>query len=109
MRPLLATQGLIAGYGDMRALHGIDITVGSGETVALIGANGAGKSTLLRSIMGLLPVARDMVLLDGTPVGGTAPHKMVSNGVAIVPEGRRLFRLSRGRQRRRLFGGSTPW
>ncbi|MCB1355398.1 MAG: ABC transporter ATP-binding protein [Maritimibacter sp.] len=91
MRPLLATQGLIAGYGDMRALHGIDITVGSGETVALIGANGAGKSTLLRSIMGLLPVARDMVLLDGTPVGGTAPHKMVSNGVAIVPEGRRLF------------------
>ncbi len=75
----------------MRALHGIDISVQPGETVALIGANGAGKSTLLRAIMGLLPVARDMVKLNGAPVGGIAPHRMVRNGVAIVPEGRRLF------------------
>jgi branched-chain amino acid transport system ATP-binding protein len=91
MTTVLSTHGLVAGYGDMRALHGIDIEVAAGETVALIGANGAGKSTLLRSIMGLRPVARGMVQLDGQPVGGTSPDVMVSRGVAIVPEGRRLF------------------
>ncbi len=91
MSALLSTHGLTAGYGDMRALHGIDVHVNAGETVALIGANGAGKSTLLRSIMGLLPVSRDMVKLDGVAVGGTAPERMVQSGVAIVPEGRRLF------------------
>ncbi len=91
MSALLSTHGLIAGYGDMRALHGIDLRVDPGETVALIGANGAGKSTLLRAIMGLLPVAPDMIRLDGKPVGGSAPHRMVCEGLAIVPEGRRLF------------------
>lgn len=91
MTTLLSTHGLVAGYGDMRALHGIDFAIRPGETVALIGANGAGKSTLLRAIMGLLPVAEDMVTLDGAPVGGAAPHRMVQSGVAIVPEGRRLF------------------
>ncbi|MFD1341251.1 ABC transporter ATP-binding protein [Litorisediminicola beolgyonensis] len=91
MTALLSTHGLIAGYGDMRALHGIDFAIEPGETVALIGANGAGKSTLLRAIMGLLPVASDMVTLDGAAVGGSAPHLMVQNGIAIVPEGRRLF------------------
>ncbi|PWE27626.1 ABC transporter ATP-binding protein [Pararhodobacter marinus] len=91
MSALLSTHGLIAGYGDMRALHGIDLRVDPGETVALIGANGAGKSTLLRAIMGLLPVAPDMIRLDGKPVGGSAPHRMVREGLAIVPEGRRLF------------------
>ncbi|WP_068300970.1 ABC transporter ATP-binding protein [Pararhodobacter sp. CCB-MM2] len=91
MTPLLSTHGLIAGYGDMRALHGIDLSVNAGETVALIGANGAGKSTLLRAIMGLLPVAPEMIRLDGQPVGGRAPHRMVREGLAIVPEGRRLF------------------
>lgn len=89
--PLLSTHGLQAGYGDLRALHGIDITVNAGETVALIGANGAGKSTLLRSVMGLMKVAPGMVRLDGAEAGGRAPHLMVKSGVAIVPEGRRLF------------------
>lgn len=88
---LLQTRGLTARYGDFQALFGIDISVGAGEVVALIGANGAGKSTILKSIMGMLPVARDMVLLDGEPVGGSPAYKMVQRGVAIVPEGRRLF------------------
>jgi branched-chain amino acid transport system ATP-binding protein len=91
MTTLLSTHGLVAGYGDMRALHGIDIEVATGDSVALIGANGAGKSTLLRAIMGLNRVARDMVRLDGVPVGGQPPHRMVKAGIAIVPEGRRLF------------------
>ncbi|PWE56953.1 ABC transporter ATP-binding protein [Metarhizobium album] len=89
--PLLSTHGLVARYGDFQALYGIDFEIAAGEIVALIGANGAGKSTLLKSIMGLLRVAPDMVKLDGRPVGGTKPHRIVAEGVAIVPEGRRLF------------------
>jgi branched-chain amino acid transport system ATP-binding protein len=89
--PLLSTHGLIARYGDFQALYGIDITVAEGEVVALIGANGAGKSTLLKSVMGLNKVAPEMVRLDGKPVGGSDPYRMVQAGVAIVPEGRRLF------------------
>lgn len=91
MTPLLSTHDLIAGYGDMRALHGVELSVAAGETIALIGANGAGKSTLLRAIMGVLPVAPEMIRLRGQPVGGSSPHHMVQSGVAIVPEGRRLF------------------
>ncbi|BCH23353.1 ABC transporter ATP-binding protein [Mesorhizobium sp. L-8-10] len=88
---LLSTHGLVARYGDFQALHGVDFEIAAGEVVALIGANGAGKSTLLRSIIGLLRVAPEMVRLDGRHVGGAQPHRMVADGVAIVPEGRRLF------------------
>ena len=89
--PLLSTHGLVARYGDFQALYGIDFEISAGEVVALIGANGAGKSTLLKSIMGLLRVAPEMVRFEGQPVGGLQPHRMVAKGVAIVPEGRRLF------------------
>jgi branched-chain amino acid transport system ATP-binding protein len=88
---LIETRGLAARYGDFQALWGIDFHVAAGEVVALIGANGAGKSTFLRSLMGLQAVAPGMVLLDGTAVGGSAPHEMVRRGLAMVPEGRRLF------------------
>lgn len=88
---ILSTLGLRAGYGDFQALYGIDFALAAGEVVALIGANGAGKSTFLKSIMGLLPVAREMVRLADKPVGGRAPYQMVQDGVAIVPEGWRLF------------------
>lgn len=91
MSAVLSTHGLVARYGDFQALYGIDAEIGEGEAVALIGANGAGKSTFLRAIMGLLPVAPDMVRLDGKPIGGTPTDRMVQNGIAIVPEGRRLF------------------
>lgn len=90
-KTLLSTHDLKARYGDFQALYGIDLEIAEGEVVALIGANGAGKSTLLKSIMGLIKVAPDMVRLDGRAVGGSRPHHMVADGVAIVPEGRRLF------------------
>ena len=89
--PVLSTHALSAGYGDFQALFGVDVEVRAGEVVALIGANGAGKSTLLRAILGLLPVASEMVRFNGAPVGGSKPHVMVRNGIGMVPEGRRLF------------------
>ncbi len=90
--PLLETRRLDAFYGDFQALFGVDVRIGPGETVALIGANGAGKSTLLRSITGLLPADPSAILFEGEPTGGLASHKIVRLGVAMVPEGRKLFR-----------------
>lgn len=88
---LLSTHDLKASYGDFQALFGIDFQIAEGEVVSLIGANGAGKSTFLKSVIGAIRVAPDMVRLRGVPTGGAAPHRMVAQGVAIVPEGRRLF------------------
>ena len=90
--PLLSLRGLKAGYGDFQALFGIDLDLTAGETLALIGANGAGKSTLLRAVTGLVPCARDMVILRGQGIGGERPDRIARRGVAMVPEGRRLFR-----------------
>jgi branched-chain amino acid transport system ATP-binding protein len=90
-QPLLSTHRLAAGYGDFQALHSVDFEVGPGEIVALIGANGAGKSTLLKAMLGLIPVGRDMVRFDGEPIGGVPAFSLVRRGIAMVPEGRRLF------------------
>jgi len=89
--PLLVTKTLTAFYGDFQALFGIDTELGEGETIAIIGANGAGKSTYLKSIAGLLRADPDSVLLDDRPIGGLAPAQIVKLGIALVPEGRRLF------------------
>ena len=89
---LLTTTGLKAGYGDFQALFGIDLTLAAGEMLALIGANGAGKTTLLRAITGLVPCAADMIHFKGEPIGGMRPDRIARRGIAMVPEGRRLFR-----------------
>ncbi len=88
---LLSTHGLEAFYGDAQALFGIDFALDAGEVVAVIGANGAGKSTLLKALTGLVKVPRDAVRFDGRPIGGAAPGEIVRRGLAMVPEGRRLF------------------
>lgn len=88
---LLTTHGLEAFYGDFQALFGIDCEVGEGEIVALIGANGAGKSTFLRSVCGLLRTTPERIVFDGEPIGGLPPGRVVRKGIAMVPEGRRLF------------------
>jgi branched-chain amino acid transport system ATP-binding protein len=89
--PLLETRKLTAFYGDFQALYGVDTALDRGETIAIIGANGAGKSTFLRSIAGLIRGTADSVLLDGTPIGARAAADIVKLGIALVPEGRRLF------------------
>jgi branched-chain amino acid transport system ATP-binding protein len=88
---LLSTQGLTAFYGDFQALFGVDFTLAEGETLAIIGANGAGKSTLLRAISGLLKSAPPMIRLDGVEVGALAAPEIMARGIAMVPEGRKLF------------------
>jgi len=88
---LLKTQNLSAFYGDFQALFDINVTVEQGETVAVIGANGAGKTTFLRAVAGALETAPEMVIFDGEPIGHKTPHEIVRLGIAMVPEGRRLF------------------
>jgi branched-chain amino acid transport system ATP-binding protein len=89
--PLLQTRKLLAFYGDFQALYGIDTELEAGETIAIIGANGAGKSTYLKAIAGLIQGAADSVLLDGQPIGALSAAAIVKLGIALVPEGRRLF------------------
>ena len=88
---LLKTTKLEARYGDFQALFGIDFEIHPGEIVAMIGANGAGKSTFLKTVCGLLRADRQAVEFDGAPIGGLPPGSIVRQGIAMVPEGRRLF------------------
>ena len=88
---LLETHGLTGFYDDFQALFGIDLRIEAGETVAIIGANGAGKSTFMRSLVGLVRAERHMVVFDGQPIGGLPAYRIVRQGIALVPEGRRLF------------------
>jgi len=91
MSALLSTHGLLAFYGDAQALFGIDFELAQGELVAIIGANGAGKSTLMKSLTGLLRAPRDAIRFKGEAIGSLPPGEIVRRGLALVPEGRRLF------------------
>jgi branched-chain amino acid transport system ATP-binding protein len=91
MSALLETAGLTARYGDAQALFGIDFRLDAGEVVAIIGANGAGKSTFMKSITGLVKAAPEQIRFEGAPIGGLPPGAIVRRGIALVPEGRRLF------------------
>jgi branched-chain amino acid transport system ATP-binding protein len=88
---LLETRNLSAFYGDFQALFGVSMAFEAGDTVAVIGANGAGKSTLLNSICGLVPAAPEAVLFDGRPIGGRRAAEIMQLGIAMTPEGRKLF------------------
>jgi branched-chain amino acid transport system ATP-binding protein len=89
---LLEVHDLRSGYGALQVLFGVSLFVGEGEVVALMGSNGAGKTTTLRTIVGMLKPTSGAVLLDGRVVTGSAPEKLVEQGVVMVPEGRGMLR-----------------
>jgi branched-chain amino acid transport system ATP-binding protein len=88
---LLQAQSVTASYGDAQALFGIDLALEAGEVVALIGANGAGKSTFLKTLTGMLPPSAGEIRLDGERIDRVEAADIVARGIAMVPEGRRLF------------------
>ena len=88
---LLKVMNLKVSYGGIEALKGISFEVQKGSIVTLIGANGAGKSTTLRAISGLVPVKSGTITYDGNVINGQSPQKIVSEGICMVPEGRRVF------------------
>jgi branched-chain amino acid transport system ATP-binding protein len=88
---MLQVNGLEVGYGAIRAVRGIDLTVGQGEVVALLGPNGAGKTSTLMAIMGVVPPRAGRVVFEGQDLTGLAPEAHVRAGLSLVPEGRRIF------------------
>jgi branched-chain amino acid transport system ATP-binding protein len=110
--PLLEIDGLNAFYGDFQALFAVAMQVSAGSIVAVIGANGAGKTTLLRCIAGLMPARHDAIRFDGVAIGGEPAFRAVARGIALVPEGRRLF-PSLSVEENLLIGGHLgrpgPW
>jgi branched-chain amino acid transport system ATP-binding protein len=88
---LLETRDLTAFYGDFQALYGVSLVLEAGETVAVIGANGAGKTTFLKTIAGLIKAPPSAVRFAGEDIGSRAASDIVGRGIALVPEGRRLF------------------
>ena len=89
--PLLTLSQVSAAYGSFRALFGVSLSVGAGEAVGVIGPNGAGKTTLMRVISGMLPATSGEVQLLGASIAHLPAHRIVAEGIAHVPENRRLF------------------
>ena len=88
---LLQVDGLEARYGQLKAVRGVSLSIEKGETVALVGANGAGKTTLLRTIAGAHRIAAGRIAFKGEEIGSRSAHARAALGMALVPEGRRLF------------------
>ena len=91
MQEILNVNNIAVFYGSIRAIKGISFTVNAGEVVTLIGANGAGKTTTLNTIAGLLHPKSGSVSFMGENLASVSPHSIVSRGLALVPEGRRIF------------------
>jgi branched-chain amino acid transport system ATP-binding protein len=111
-RPLLEINAIDASYGDFQALFDVSLKVEPGQVVAVIGANGAGKSTLLRTIAGLMHPHHGDIIFDGAPIGGAPAYAVVKRGIALVPEGRRLFPSLTVEENLKIGGQSRrpgPW
>lgn len=110
---MLEIRDLYARYGLSQILFGVDLEVGEGQAVCLLGRNGVGKTTTLRSIVGLTPPHRGRVVLDGTDITGWAPHRVVRCGIGFVPQERRLFTDLSVRENlevaSRTAAGGTGW
>ncbi len=89
--PVIDVRALHAGYGASEVLHGVDLRIGAGEVVALLGRNGMGKTTLVRAITGLNPARSGEVVFAGQPILRLPPHRIARLGIGLVPEGRQIF------------------
>jgi branched-chain amino acid transport system ATP-binding protein len=111
-KDILSVENLESWYGDAQVLHGLSFSLKQGEVLSLIGANGAGKSTLLKSICGLLPKKTGNITFNGKRIDQAVANEIVSHGIALVPEGRRLF-PSLSVEENLVLGGSIdrkgPW
>ena len=112
---LLSVSQLAAGYGEQQVLFGVDLDVGYGEAVSLMGRNGMGKTTTVRAVMGLLPVSAGHIVFAGQSLAGKPPFRVAQAGIGLVPEGRRIFPTLTVEENllataaRREAVGSTPW
>ena len=88
---VLEIKDLISSYGNIKALKGISLEVDRGEIVALLGANGSGKSTLMKSILGMVHIEQGSIKYEGQELVGKKSHQIVTQGISIVPEGRKIF------------------
>jgi branched-chain amino acid transport system ATP-binding protein len=88
---MLKVAGLEAAYGDSQVLFGIDLSVGAGEVVTLMGRNGMGKTTTVHTIMGVMPARAGSVTFDGAPIHGLPSYRIARLGLGLVPEGRQIF------------------
>ena len=88
---MLEAKGIEVAYGQARAIDGVSLAVAAGELVCVVGPNGAGKSTLINAIAGLLRLKSGTLTFDGVDLARLPPHKFIAAGIAVVPEGRRLF------------------
>ena len=88
---MFEVRNLSAAYGQSQVLHGIDLSVGRGEIVALVGRNGMGKSTLMKSLIGVMPARSGQISVDGVNLTALPSHRRVANGLAYVPQGRQIF------------------
>jgi branched-chain amino acid transport system ATP-binding protein len=111
---LLRVRGLCSGYGRSQVLFGMDLDIGPGEIVGLLGRNGMGKTTLVRSVMGLIRPTAGEVVFGGRAIGAMAPHRVARQGIALVPEGRQVFGNLSVLEHLTAFsragaGGAQPW
>jgi len=105
----LAVDGIHTYYGDSHVLHGVSLAVGHGEAVALLGRNGAGKTTVIRSIVGFTPPRAGQVTWEDTAIHGWPPHRIARRGIALVPQGRRIFAPLSVRENLTIGARHTGW
>lgn len=111
---MLEVRSLEAGYGSAKILNGVDLDVGQGEVVALLGRNGMGKTTTIRCLMGLLPARRGAITFGGQSLIGRPSHWIAGRGLGLVPEGRQIFPTLTVRENLLAFAsrgrtGAAPW
>jgi len=104
---MLELRGVRACYGRIEVVHGVDLSVGRGEAVGMIGPNGAGKSSILRSIVGLVRPTAGAVVFEGRDLTGLPPEQIVRLGLALVPEGRHVFKTLTVEENLRLGAGGN--